>query len=316
MWRISVPQLGFSTDFVMRAVLALSALHMARNSHNPSDAKQYLTIARCEHDVALRKATELLRNVTAANCASLFIFSLITFFYTMASSRPSGHMLLLDGSGIPDWLVLLRGLRHISEAAADELLTGPFAAAFAFGRMRLDQCQSFHSTLPASSAWFSTVEYLQLATLRQLIAGTVSETRTLMVYSETIDKLEMCFAMAQNRLPAMDLRTLDAHDSSAASDAKETTIVLAWPYLASSEYIEMLGQRQGVAMVILAHYCVLLQSLSGCWWMQGWPPYLIENIWQALDAQYRLWIQWPMEEVGWQPGGWPAAAQAMTQTSI
>ncbi|ETS81539.1 hypothetical protein PFICI_06541 [Pestalotiopsis fici W106-1] len=317
MWRISVPQLGFSTSFVMRAILALSALHMAHNTRTPSSAERYLSIARCEHDAALRTATELLRNVTAANCAPLFIFSIITFFYTMASPRPAAHMLLLDGSGVPDWLVLLRGLRHISEAAADELLAGPFAAAFAFGRMRLDQCQSLRSTLPPSSAWFSTVASVQLATLRQLVAVAVAESQTLLtLYLDTIDTLEMCFAKAQNRLPTMDLRTLDANDSSTTSDAKETTLVLAWPYLASNEYIEMLGQRQGVAMVILAHYCVLLQSLNGCWWMQGWPSYLIENIWQALDAQHRLWIQWPMEEVGWHPGDLSATRETLTETSI
>ncbi|KAI0146812.1 hypothetical protein BJ166DRAFT_75991 [Pestalotiopsis sp. NC0098] len=297
MWRISVPQLGFSTGFVMRSILALSALHMSRL--HPSKAELYLSVARCEHQVALRTATELLRNVTAANCSALFIFSIITFFYTVALPRASGHMLLFDGSGILDWLVVLRGLRHISEAAAEELLSGPFGTAVMFGRSRVDRAHP----APTSAAWLSSSEHKHLATLRQLIVRTVSDTRAVAVYSETIDILETCFWEHQNRSPTMDLRALDPSDSSAVSDVRETTTVFTWPYLASSEYMEMLGQRQEVAMVILAHYCVLLQSLNGCWWMQGWPEYLIKNIWLPLDGQYRLWIQWPTEEIGWQPEG-------------
>ncbi|KAK6071336.1 hypothetical protein SCUP234_06349 [Seiridium cupressi] len=312
MWRINVPQLGFSTSFVMRAVLALSALHMSRL--HPSKADFYVSIARCEHQVALRTATELLRNVTAANCSALFIFSLITFFYTVASPRASDHILLFDGSGILDWLVVLRGLRHISDAAAEELLGGPFAIAVTFGRIKVGHATS--RPVPTSTAWLSTTEHKQLATLRQLISRNVSDSRAATIYSETIDILETCFFEHQSRLPAIDMRALDANDSSAVSDVQETTTVFTWPYLASSEYMEMLGQRQEVALVILAHYCVLLQSLNGCWWMQGWPSYLIENIWQAINGQHRLWIQWPMEEIGWQPEGWTPNAEIFTNTSI
>ncbi|KAF7532701.1 hypothetical protein G7054_g7720 [Neopestalotiopsis clavispora] len=300
MWRINVPRLGFTTSFVMRAVLALSALHLSRLQ--PSKADFYLSIARSEHQVAMRTATELLRNVTAGNCSALFIFSLITFFYTVASPRASGHMLLFDGSGILDWLVILRGLRHISDAATEELLAGPFAAAVAFGRIKVDQTRLRPAS--TSSAWNSTAEHKQLATLRQLISRTVSDLQSLATYVETVDILETCFLEHQSRLPTMDLRALDANDSSATSDVKETTTVFTWPYLVSGEYMEMLGQRQDVALVILAHYCVLLQSLNGCWWMHGWPAYLVKNIWQALNGPHRLWIQWPMEEIGWQPDDW------------
>lgn len=47
MWRINVPQLGFQNDFVMRGILALSALHMAR--YKPEKRDFYMSQAIMQH---------------------------------------------------------------------------------------------------------------------------------------------------------------------------------------------------------------------------------------------------------------------------
>lgn len=67
------------------------------------------------------------------------------------------------------------------------------------------------------------------------------------------------------------------------------------------QFIEMLNQRSPLALVVFAHFAVLLKYLGSCWWMQGWPTHLLQEIWEHLDQEHRVWIRWPIEEIGWLP---------------
>ena len=69
MWRITVPQIGFSYEFVMRNILALSALHLAYM--NPAKRDFYIPQAVLQHQTAVRAAIGLLTQVTEENCAAL-----------------------------------------------------------------------------------------------------------------------------------------------------------------------------------------------------------------------------------------------------
>jgi hypothetical protein len=35
--------------------------------------------------------------------------------------------------------------------------------------------------------------------------------------------------------------------------------------------------------------------------MEGWSIHLISGIYDSLDEEHRLWLRWPMEEIGWVP---------------
>lgn len=50
-WRINVPQVGFSYDFAMRGILALSALHMAH--YKPEKRDFYIAQAMAQHQVSI-----------------------------------------------------------------------------------------------------------------------------------------------------------------------------------------------------------------------------------------------------------------------
>ncbi|KAH8592027.1 hypothetical protein B0O99DRAFT_630950 [Bisporella sp. PMI_857] len=297
MWRLNVPQLGFSVGYVLRGVLALSALHMSRLCPHKHDF--YLCIAISEHESALQTATPLLRNVTAQNCSALYIFSLMTFFYTVASPKKSGDMVLTNNTGMADWLRIFRGMRHISDAAIDELLTGPFGGLLIRGQSRIER-QSDLSTL-RSTTWLSTTEHQQLTGLRELVSTTVINPRSLAIYMQNIETLEACFCRHSPNSRSANTSIRDGASSPESLLVPETSNVLSWPYQACSEYIELLIQGQPEALVIFAYYCVLLKSLDGCWWMQGWPSHLIREIWDLLGEPHRLWIHWPMEEIGWRP---------------
>ncbi|KAJ6436347.1 reverse transcriptase [Purpureocillium lavendulum] len=79
-------------------------------------------------------------------------------------------------------------------------------------------------------------------------------------------------------------------------------IVFTWVHRVSDDYVILLKTNDSGALCIFAFYCVLLKKLEHVWWMEGWGTYLMERIYWSLDSVHRLWIRWPMEEIGWYPG--------------
>jgi hypothetical protein len=69
LWRINVAQLGFQNDFVMRGILALSALHLAR--FRPERRDFYMSQALTQHQAGLRMTTGLLASITKENCSAV-----------------------------------------------------------------------------------------------------------------------------------------------------------------------------------------------------------------------------------------------------
>lgn len=58
-----------------------------------------------------------------------------------------------------------------------------------------------------------------------------------------------------------------------------------------------------MALVILAHWAVLLHSVSAQWWAGERGRLLVEAIFQELDDEWRAAVQWSMDVVQspWSP---------------
>lgn len=86
-WKVSVPRLALGHEYLMRAVLAVSALHMSH--HRPSQRNLYVSAALDYHQAASRAAVKLLQKVTKENAPSLFLFSTLTLLIGLLSPCPS-----------------------------------------------------------------------------------------------------------------------------------------------------------------------------------------------------------------------------------
>lgn len=82
-----------------------------------------------------------------------------------------------------------------------------------------------------------------------------------------------------------------------ASVECEVATALTWPVEVPDAFLELLKARAPEALIILAHYCVVLHHLDGYWWMRGWGAHLIENIYNELNGSYREWTRWPSETI-------------------
>jgi len=134
LFRTQAPQLGLKYDFLMRAVLALSGLHLAH--YRPDQYDYYVSQALHHHESGLRGASSLIPYITEENCSALYVFSVLTFYTSLAKPRTSNDFFFISEHGTADWLFLIRGTKHILEATYVSLRKGPFAPLFASGEER------------------------------------------------------------------------------------------------------------------------------------------------------------------------------------
>ncbi|MCJ1247302.1 hypothetical protein MMC30_004516 [Trapelia coarctata] len=256
----------------MRGILAVSALHLAH--FRPEKKDFYVAQAMLLHQTALHVATALLTNVTQDNCSALYMFSILTCIFALASPRKLGDFLLVEETGIAEWLFLLRGTRFIADMARETLQSGSLGPIFTSGKRR-DQLRTSESNGDD-----------HLGELQYLINGTATDQQISYIYHASIDELRKSFAVAHNCGP----QTYELSDA------------FIWPYRVSEDYLGLLKQLTPEALAIFAFFCVLLKRLDSHWWMNGWSTHLISRIYDLLDEEHRLWIRWPIEEIGWVPG--------------
>ncbi|KAL1893967.1 hypothetical protein Sste5346_006108 [Sporothrix stenoceras] len=316
-WRLNAPREGFKHEFVLRSIFALSALHMAMFATDPETKQQHLQRAQTEHSIALRATAAALRHASAANCSAVFISATLTFLYAWACPRQPGDIFLVSSSSSPsgqaaDWVFLLRGIRTIGEAWADELKTGPFGSMMRLGRESI-LSEDGKATLVASPAWQTTAEHGQFSYLRRTVMRAASP-QDAPIYGKYIDTLERGFAYTYRSMGAINPQgqttttpstpSTEGGASSAGSTVAGpalTSSVYYWLYCIEDDFLHLIVQRRPLALVVFAHFVVLLRVLSSCWWMQGWTTHLMQEIWELLDEDHRLWICWPIEELGWRP---------------
>jgi hypothetical protein len=271
LWRINVPQIGFAHEFVMRSIFAISALHLA--AFRPDKRDFYISYASNQHQIALRQASTLLPQVSAENSNALYIFSALTSFYILASPRKPGDILLVGDSEIAEWVYLIRGIRTIMELSGDVVLTGTLEPLIKAGQRR---------ALLREGMELQNEHVVELA---RLLQSTVSDLSLLKAYLQAVEEVQKSIAVMESGI----IKSYESSD------------VFVWVYKLPEQYLFCLRERTQEAMTIFAYYCVVLKRLDFQWWAHGWGSHLIALIYNILDQEHRLWIQWPIEEIGWVP---------------
>ncbi|KXH48874.1 hypothetical protein CNYM01_04890 [Colletotrichum nymphaeae SA-01] len=274
MWKVPVVRLALECDYVMRALLSVSALHLAHN--RPERRDFFISRALTYHQMASRTAMGLMGALDGENCEKLYLFSVLTIFFALACPRKSSDSLIMGESSFPDWLFLLRGTRSLLKELDPHTYAGPLTPMFNHGRERYMHTRDE-----------SKIQSDLLADLQRLVNKTCADAALLPIYNRAIDELR---------------RTLSVFlwDGGRGMDITDAFV---WKYLMAEDFLPLLkspGHTQE-AVAIFSHFCILLKRLENEWWLQGWATHLISRAWAVLDQDHRLWIQWPIEELGWVP---------------
>lgn len=117
-----------------------------------------------------------------------------------------------------------------------------------------------------------------------MVSATFSETENLSdtdAYKHAIYELRGAFAQANSTEEAMNAN-LVAHN---------------FPFSVSDRFIEFVIQSRPPALVIMAHYCVLLQRIRSCSYSRDEGTKLLGVIQTRLGQEWQRLIEWPKRQV-------------------
>ncbi|KAL2851864.1 hypothetical protein BJY01DRAFT_208711 [Aspergillus pseudoustus] len=299
-WRDQVPSIGFREPFVLHVLLAISALHRAHNAKDSDRSRRAADIsrARTHHNSAIAAAVPALRSTSLAsdNSTALFLFSSLTCIFSCAISSEdtadtqieeestqetptaTPFHILFEQDHLSQWLRLFRGTKAVIDSSAEDLGTGQLGPIFMNG-----------AYLSAARREQRTLEHgmMYVWELKQMIMQEhAHEDCLLSVYLPELDGLARTLAVSLKPGEGTRLETAD---------------VFAWLLEASDEYLELLRHEAPIALIILAYFCVAVRQIEWLWWTEGLSARLLGQVYAALNTEYRSWLRWPGEQIGWAP---------------
>lgn len=70
-----------------------------------------------------------------------------------------------------------------------------------------------------------------------------------------------------------------------------------WAIRLQPGFVERLGELHIIALVLVAHWCVLLVRARQFWWMEGWVETTMAEIRSSLPGEHQHWLQWPLQKI-------------------
>ncbi|KAJ5935746.1 hypothetical protein N7466_005293 [Penicillium verhagenii] len=265
-WRNSVPEEGLSHPFLMHGILALAALHLARMGPDPSRRAAHLNRAVAHQNQALALFRELLGDIQETNAKAMFAFASIVVVYTFGfphSPDVHDHWTCIDD--FHQVLVLTRGIQQVIKSPTGFLTDSSFAPIF--------QVDETRAPLPDETA----------AVLRQLQEANEAcrardPNHEIDVYASTIESMASMLSWVYAGMTA-------------------SSVAGRWAIQLPSRFLDLLREREPLALVMLVHYGVLLQYLKHRWCFDEWCVRVAKAVWAILDDQWRPLVHWAMREI-------------------
>lgn len=290
----------------MRSVLAVSGMHIAQ--YRPEQKHLYIAHAAAHHKAASRTAIALMTELLPQHQEDLWIFSVLTIYFGKTrpilclwptgshghTAQPSAHSpparlalgtprdpsasLLIGERVLPDWIFLLNGVHHLLSALQSTSYSGILSPVLKNGA---DRWRASHRS-----------EHQDANLLHDLTANvrsTVTDPEELKIYDKAIRELRCQISLVFSS-ERQDLDIMDA---------------MVWHFVMADSFMPLLKQMKQEAVAIFAHSLVIFNAFEGHKWLHGWDAFLMSRIWDILDEEHRLWIQWPVEEIGWVPPSGP-----------
>jgi len=75
------------------------------------------------------------------------------------------------------------------------------------------------------------------------------------------------------------------------------SIVYAWPVKVPEAFLVMVKELRPEALIVLAHYSLLLNRADQVWFMQGMSRRLLQSIHSKIGKEWESWIAWPLQNL-------------------
>ncbi|KAL1969762.1 hypothetical protein VTN77DRAFT_8315 [Rasamsonia byssochlamydoides] len=263
-----VPKIAVTHPFLMHGILALSALHLIQLNRGSDRCKDYVELATSHQSLALALFRKELNNINPSNCQAMFAFSSIATVLAFAFAQSTGVQSLPPIDEMVQIFNLCRGIHGILETAREWIKGSWVSSLLAFG----------WSTKPGCLPQEVCDKIASIFKLNADLERTGFSVEEQAACEHAISELSVSFEKIYSGL--------------------DSVTVFRWPVVLKPLYISLLRDRRPMAIVVLAHYCILLHTLDNRWWLKGWTHQLLHSIYSLLDSSWREFIRWPIEAIG------------------
>ncbi|KAL4749565.1 hypothetical protein BDW72DRAFT_213984 [Aspergillus terricola var. indicus] len=340
-WSNAIPTLAFQHPFLLHGLLACTALHKAYLSKcNPQAAKQYRFLAYSHQALALPEFRAAVEDPTEDNCCAILAFAHLLIIYSFGSSStgsndPDSDCLFLtstakpklthpqDGNengtdygninALPNWLFFIRGSCSVLSNTMHHIKSGPLHPLIDAWALRPRETEDTYTTLLrhllsviSSSSFPSQLTPPPGNTINlgdDAVHLDFWPESVVQIYTTAAKQLNTSFLYLRHYKP---------------TEITAWNVLRVWPVVVSLDFINLLQQEHPGALILLAHYCILLKYMERYWYFEKRAEILIWRIWSRLRNGWRGYIQGAMEGVlgGGDPGFWVEEIQVESKAGI
>jgi hypothetical protein len=260
-------KVAFDNPYLLQALLAISALHSSRLE--PDLRANHLFHAEQHHNAALTQFRAEVADINNSNFQPVLGLASILFAYSWAICAEASSDVHHAFDNICTSVLLTRKVRPMVTDS------GLFRAMHTseLGRLipRDVHIVNWGDEAPAET------ELIQLRKFSEVVHH-VYPPDIIEAYKEAVRLLELLFAGTASTPP---------------SDA----VLKQWIHHVSPRFIELLSEKQPGALIIFAHYGVILGRSRHYWYFEGVDKLILGVAEHFVPTEWASWLDWPKQEI-------------------
>ncbi|KAH8667976.1 hypothetical protein BGZ60DRAFT_515428 [Tricladium varicosporioides] len=276
-YRETLVQYSFTYGWMLHTILTMSAFHLALQKESelncsPETIQRYRTAAFLHYDQSVSSFRQGFSNVNEENCHRYYVFGALLALGSFARPRDIPH-----GS---------------DESTQSRIIMSAFLEA-------VDLVRGMHRILSTENMY----RCINLGPMAIMLRTQVQESAP-SLDEEASMEIQLLIAMFQERSSGekssvcQEAATFLRRTFVQCSGEPEISKAFYWPSSVSAEYMSLVKANEPEALLVLAYWCVLLNKISWCWIMKGWPVDLLEGaITPVLDDTWKTWLRWPLAKI-------------------
>jgi hypothetical protein len=276
LWQNHIVQWGIAFPSILHLILALSALHLGHET--PPLRDQYIQQADEHFTFGVRSVSSILTQLNEDNCQQIYIAAVLICFNYFGRGPRAGEYLVFSADGPAEWLVLMRGVKLIVQSYHEKVYSGILKSE------PEPEPRAEDDTI--DPAWQTeTNEYrLHVGAVQRLAEEDIAGSDRAIYDAAIQDLLAVSGEVYVKRSSQIRLVGL-------------MQVLMGWLYRLPEEMVSLLEQKEPVALIILAHWGMLLKHMRSVWFMKGWDAHVVSGVRAALPAHLRHWVEWPEAKV-------------------
>ncbi|OAL51127.1 hypothetical protein IQ07DRAFT_643247 [Pyrenochaeta sp. DS3sAY3a] len=262
-------KVAFGYPFLLHAVLALGALHLSR-TESCSEKATLLHLADHHHNSSITSFRLEIVDVNESNYEAVFLFSSTLFPYLWGC--------MTENDTGPD---------HTFDSITSNLL---------MTRRIRPLVHDFYERLSESELGRLRPQDTRIVDWDNLVLPTTTELTELQKFAGLVHHFfDECAAEACNQAIRVLVVVFDvaAQSRESPSDA----LLKMWIHFVSPRFMQLLSERQPGALIILAHYAVLLNRAAHYWFLAGVPTKILTAVYALIPAEWKPWMDWPRAQI-------------------